>query len=139
MNQELFTISRAEKLLPKVKGLLRKAMFLNSQLQSLRSELVLGEEEIQVETEDQNIRYKFELVKDHDLLNQLTEDFYESLEAIQKLGCHVKDVEQGLIDFPAEFEGRTVFLCWKLGEDRIQFWHELDTGFKDRQKIVELS
>ena len=45
----------------------------------------------------------------------------------------LKDIEEGLVDFPSEREGRTVYLCWKLGEDVIGYWHELDTGFPGRQ------
>jgi hypothetical protein len=59
------------------------------------------------------------------------------LEEIVGLGCEVKDVEQGLVDFPSERAGRVVYLCWKLGEDRIRFWHELDTGFAGRQPLQD--
>ncbi len=57
------------------------------------------------------------------------------IEGIGALGCDVKDVEQGLVDFPATREGRIVYLCWKLGEDEIRFWHELSTGFAGRQPL----
>ncbi len=56
-------------------------------------------------------------------------------EAIKEIGCELKGVEEGLIDFPSEREGRTVYLCWKLGEDNIAYWHELDTGFSSRQPL----
>ncbi len=45
----------------------------------------------------------------------------------------VKDLRVGLIDFPALRAGRTVLLCWKLGEPRVAFWHEIETGFQGRQ------
>jgi len=54
---------------------------------------------------------------------------------ITELGCEVKDLEQGLIDFPSDREGRTVYLCWKRGEARIEFWHELSTGFAGRMPL----
>ena len=54
---------------------------------------------------------------------------------IKKIGCELKGIEEGLIDFPSEREGRTVYLCWKLGEDTITHWHELDTGFGGRQAL----
>lgn len=57
------------------------------------------------------------------------------LRDLQQLGCELKGLDEGLIDFPAEREGRTVYLCWKLGEERIQYWHELDTGFASRQPL----
>ena len=53
-------------------------------------------------------------------------------EQINALGCELKDIDQGLIDFRTEMDGREVYLCWKFGEDRIEWWHELDTGFAGR-------
>jgi hypothetical protein len=56
---------------------------------------------------------------------------------IQGLGCLVKDLEAGLIDFPHLREGREVYLCWKQGEDDIQYWHEVDAGFAGRTRLEE--
>jgi hypothetical protein len=50
-------------------------------------------------------------------------------------GCEIKDLESGLIDFPTIWEGREVFLCWKLGEPEVEFWHEIDAGFAGRQPL----
>jgi hypothetical protein len=47
----------------------------------------------------------------------------------------LRDPETGLVDFPGEREGRRVWLCWRLGEDRVGHWHELDTGFIGRQPL----
>jgi hypothetical protein len=52
-------------------------------------------------------------------------------------GIEVKNIEWGLIDFPSERDGRIVYLCWKLGEGSIAFWHDLDAGFAGRQPIDE--
>ena len=57
------------------------------------------------------------------------------LSEIQEMGCELKGIEQGLIDFPAHRDGRTVYLCWRLGEDKISYWHDLDTGFAGRQPL----
>ncbi|HEX5414711.1 MAG TPA: DUF2203 domain-containing protein [Chloroflexota bacterium] len=57
------------------------------------------------------------------------------IDEISDLGCEIKDIEQGLVDFPSEREGRLVYLCWKLGEDRIRFWHELTSGYAGRQPL----
>lgn len=51
------------------------------------------------------------------------------------LGCMLKDPRVGLVDFPARIAGRYVLLCWKLGEDRVSFWHELDSGFAGRKPV----
>ena len=58
-------------------------------------------------------------------------------EQINELGCELKDIDQGLIDFRTEVDGREVYLCWKLGEERIEWWHELDTGFAGRQPLEQ--
>lgn len=50
-------------------------------------------------------------------------------------GVQVKDVDSGLIDFPAEIDGEPVLLCWKVGEERIEFWHTLEGGFAGRRPI----
>ena len=57
------------------------------------------------------------------------------IKAIVELGVALKDIEQGLIDFPTERDGRIVYLCWRQGEDEIRFWHELDTGFAGRRPL----
>ncbi|MCL4544817.1 MAG: DUF2203 domain-containing protein [Chloroflexi bacterium] len=51
------------------------------------------------------------------------------------LGVELKDVNTGLIDFRSLRDGREVYLCWCLGEERIRFWHKLDTGFRGRQSL----
>jgi hypothetical protein len=56
---------------------------------------------------------------------------------IQETGVLVKDLEIGLVDFPSLMEGEEVYLCWKLGEDRIAFWHGTDEGFTGRKPLDE--
>ena len=58
---------------------------------------------------------------------------------INEMGVEVKDLDQGLIDFPSVRRGRQIYLCWKLGEaDTIDWWHEVNTGFAGRRPIKEL-
>jgi hypothetical protein len=57
------------------------------------------------------------------------------MERVEKLGVVVKDFDRGLVDFPHLHHGREVFLCWELEEDDIQFWHDLDTGYADRERL----
>jgi hypothetical protein len=58
---------------------------------------------------------------------------------IDELGVTLRDIESGLIDFPALVTGRQVWLCWRLGEGDIAWWHELSTGFEGRQPLTELT
>ena len=61
--------------------------------------------------------------------------FNASLSFIQELGCELKDLDQGLIDFPSYRDGKLVYLCWKRGEPKIEFWHDLESGFGGRQPL----
>ncbi len=58
---------------------------------------------------------------------------------IDALGIHLRDIERGLIDFPALVAGRPVFLCWELGESDVAFWHEVETGYGSRRPLIELA
>jgi hypothetical protein len=58
-----------------------------------------------------------------------------ALERIEEAGAMVKDLDIGLIDFLAQYRGQDVCLCWKLGEERIEFWHGLEEGFRGRKPI----
>jgi hypothetical protein len=57
------------------------------------------------------------------------------VDQIQKLGVLVKDLDRGLVDFPALREGEEVLLCWELGEEQIAFWHGLEEGFAGRKPL----
>ena len=65
----------------------------------------------------------------------LLQRFNASLSFVQELGCELKDLEQGLIDFPSYRDGKLVYLCWKRGEPSIGFWHDLESGFGGRQPL----
>ena len=68
-------------------------------------------------------------------LGVLLGDLGRRVEALTALGVEVKDLEQGLIDFPSLREGRVVYLCWRVDEERIAYWHELDAGYQGRQPL----
>jgi hypothetical protein len=71
---------------------------------------------------------------EHDL-RRLALRIAAGVRQISQLGVEIKDLDHGLIDFPSEREGRVVYLCWHLGEDRIAFWHEVDSGYLGRQPL----
>jgi hypothetical protein len=54
---------------------------------------------------------------------------------LEVLGIVLKDRRLGLIDFPGELDGRRVWLCWRLGEPAVQYWHDLDAGYAGRQPL----
>jgi len=61
--------------------------------------------------------------------------FQRTIQDLESLGCEIKDLEMGLVDFRSSRDGREVYLCWRLGEDTIAYWHELDAGFTGRQPL----
>ena len=67
--------------------------------------------------------------------NRLEETVQSALDQIQDTGCVVKDLDVGLLDFPARIDDEEVYLCWKLGEDRIRFYHRQDEGFAGRKPL----
>lgn len=62
-------------------------------------------------------------------------EFRRVMDEFQRREILIKDVDRGLIDFPAIIGGREVFLCWEKDEDDIEFWHELDTGYAGRERL----
>jgi hypothetical protein len=71
-------------------------------------------------------------------VQRLASDIESYLRELAQLGLEFKSFQEGLVDFPAESEGRTVYLCWHLGESSVRYWHEVDAGFTGRQPIESL-
>ncbi len=63
--------------------------------------------------------------------------YEEGWQEITSLGAVIKDTRTGLVDFYGRVDGRTVWLCWRYGEERIDFFHELDTGFSGRKPLSQ--
>ena len=63
------------------------------------------------------------------------EDFVDELTDV---GCELKDYQVGLIDFVGRHQSRDVYLCWKLGEEKIGYWHEMNAGYAGRQPVSTL-
>src|SRR2546422_3857296 len=57
---------------------------------------------------------------------------------LEQIGCVFKGFDQGLVDFYGKLDGKEIFWCWKVGEDRIEHWHELEAGYAGRQPVPEV-
>jgi len=68
-------------------------------------------------------------------LRRLAADIGAAVERVNALGCLVKDIDAGLVDFYATQEGETVFLCWQFGEPAVTHWHGVEEGFAGRKPI----
>jgi hypothetical protein len=76
-----------------------------------------------------------ELQEVQDRLDEEVAGIARCVARIHEAGALVKDLDEGLVDFPAKRDGEDVLLCWRLGEDEIEFWHGLDEGFSGRKPL----
>jgi hypothetical protein len=76
-----------------------------------------------------------ELAALHEQLEQRTVELAAIVDELHGLGVKVKDLDSGLVDFPALRDGQPVLLCWRLGEDEVAFWHGLEDGFAGRRPL----
>jgi hypothetical protein len=128
-----FTLAQAQSLIPRVDRLLREAI-------ALKSGFIEAEREFQ--SFNERIMLMGGMTVDRDRFLQVrsrreseAERLRNAVTQLQDLGCLVKDLDTGLVDFPTLFRGQEVYLCWKLGEPSIEFWHGVDEGFRGRKTI----
>ncbi len=74
---------------------------------------------------------------DDEAIGLVMERLGREIQKLEDLGCVLKDMDTGLIDFPAVRLGTRVWLCWRSGEERVTFWHELHEGFTGRKPVNE--
>jgi len=128
----LFTLEQAEALLPQVREELLAMQQLKRQVDQLRDELG---HVVEKATGNGHVKSEDRVARTRRHAERLVEELNERLARINAWGVELKGLDEGLLDFPSDREGRVVYLCWRLGEDRIEWWHELDTGFAGRQPL----
>jgi hypothetical protein len=126
-----FTREEAEALLPAITVVLRRIQESHRNVQAL--EVELGELQTLSMGNGHHL-YERILQLQQEVVTHVQE-LRDALEELQAFGCELKDPETGLIDFLSLRDGQEVYLCWKLGEERIEFWHYLHTGFAGRQPL----
>ncbi len=128
-----FTVEQAQQVLPEIESNVRRLASARSMLEELEEELRAAGERITLLGGSLVDRQKLRASRTR--REALAMTLKEAVEAIQQHGCVVKDLALGLVDFPTLFQGEEVYLCWKLGEERIGFWHGLEEGFRGRKPI----
>jgi|SRR5271165_2798405 len=128
-----FTLQQAERLLPEVESAIREAISLKTELQE--SEMALHSFTQRVAMLGGADVDRGAFVEQRTRRETAGLRLKELLDRIQDTGCLIKDLDIGLIDFPTLLRGDEVYLCWKLGESGIQFWHKVNDGFRGRQAI----
>ncbi|HZR44616.1 MAG TPA: DUF2203 domain-containing protein [Ktedonobacteraceae bacterium] len=126
-----FTREEAEALLPAITIVLHKIQERRGKIRVLEEEL----EALHVRSTGNGHHLYGRIVKlQKDLLEEV-QALRSAVGELQAFGCELKDVDTGLIDFLSLRDGQEVYLCWRLGEERIAFWHPLHTGFAGRQPL----
>ncbi len=125
MVTKYFTLEEANELLREIRPLMRQLLERRAKVSRMREQIT-------------------PLVQDYHLdvggvvASELTIDFITIdylTKKIQSYGCVIKDLNAGLLDFLTERNGREVYLCWRYGEERIEYYHELHTGYNGRQPV----
>ena|SRR5690348_1065699 len=116
-----FTVEQANKTLPLVRRIVADIVQSHAEAARLQQqfERVAPREQKPIQQRLESVMHRLE-----DYVDELSE-----------VGCELKDYQSGLIDFTGRHDGRDIYLCWKLGEERITHWHELDAGFAGRKPV----
>lgn len=128
-----FTLGEAQTMLRVLEALLRKAQAAGLRAGTLEAEMqqlsyrifLLGGMQVDVAA----------AAKRRAERDKAAQEATDTLGEIEAIGVQVQDLEQGLLDFPCLMEGKTVMLCWKLGEDAITHWHDPEDGFAGRKPL----
>jgi hypothetical protein len=128
--RRLFTLDEALEALPEVRRIMQQAQAYKDDLDKAATVL----EALLVLTSG-NGRLERDINKAHKEAERAAQALQGCLDELDGLGAELKGLEEGLVDFPCERDGRIVYLCWRFGEETISWWHELDTGFGGRQPL----
>jgi hypothetical protein len=130
-----FTHAEAQRLIPRVDRLLREAIEFKASYEEAEKEIQAFQERVMMMgglTVDRERAIDARTRRDG-----AAAQLRNAIEQVQQAGCLIKDLDIGLIDFPTTYRGVEVYLCWKLGEDGIEYWHGVEEGFRGRKKIDE--
>jgi hypothetical protein len=128
-----FTLAEAQALIPQVDQLLRTA---------IETKQTYEEAEREIQRFQERVMMMGGVAVDRDRAlgsrsrrDRAAAQLRTAIEEVQEIGCLIKDLDIGLIDFPTTYHGNEVYLCWKLGESGIEYWHGVDEGFRGRKPI----
>ncbi len=132
VQRRIFTPAEANATLPLVRAIVSDLVDLSRELSERRHRLglLLGDK-----AGNSHDPYQEELVQVQKDMEKDGLRLREYVEELRALGVEPKSGTEGLVDFPALLDGRKVYLCWKLGESRVLFWHDLEAGYVGRQPV----
>lgn len=133
MADKYFNREEAEAMLPLIEHCLKEARESKEKVEDLDRELSRAKTEIMV-LGGSFPPYRRLATNRSEREEKMTQ-LQEAIERVQETGCVVKDLDEGLVDFPAIRGGEEIYLCWKLGEERIEYWHGVEEGFASRKPL----
>ena len=144
-----FDLDAANDALPEVRGILTRLADERQELIRLRDEVLERQSAVEAAAEataggsgtGSSRRADAEVAELRRLrlrMQGVIDQMQAGVARIDELGITLRDIETGLIDFPALVTGRQVWLCWRLGEEDVAWWHELSTGVAGRRSLAEL-
>lgn len=128
-----FTLPEAERVLPEIERLLRRLIQLKQEYQTVDGEL--GGLVQRVTLAGGMIAPRAKISELRARKDAIARGLTSAAEGIQQIGCQLKDIDIGLVDFPTIYRDKEVYLCWKLGESGIGFWHQVEDGYRGRRPI----
>ena len=124
-SKKLFTLQEANSFVPQLLDLVPKIQNLSISLSNDFPDIKNAREKAKWNGgSDQGVGYLALVLKYNNFMRKIDE-----------MGCEVKGIREGLVDFPSIREGKEVYLCWRMPEKEILFWHDLNTGFAGRKPI----
>src|SRR4030095_13790805 len=126
-DERIFTLAEAQSLLPRLRSLLKEISVEWDHARALNPEVQKARDKAQF---DGYSKFGVEYVESVSHLTSL-------IHQIKDMGVLLKDADKGLCDFPYVRQGRVVYLCWQLGEEQIQYWHDIESGFAGREPLDE--
>ncbi len=128
---KVFTVQEANQLLPRLLEIIRGLQKLREKILSLEVEI----DAVELVADKDDSGSSPALSKKVDEYQKAISEFYSLVDEIHGLGCLLKDLDSGLVDFYSVYKGKVVYLCWKMGESKVGYWHEVGKGFTSREKI----
>ncbi len=137
MADKYFKVHEAEELLPMIGVYLKEAREQKQMVDGLNEELSHAAARIMVL--GGSIPPHNELSRKKTERDDFAAQVQDTVSKILETGCLVKDLDEGLVDFPTLLNGEEVYLCWKLGEKHIGYWHGIQEGFAGRKPLDDSS
>ena len=132
MKEHLYSIETANHLLPWLEQQFKNLRMVNEDLANHKKTLA---DFLRNRGNNGHSSSEEVILSTREVVDRLTANMQEVLKGIDDLGILVRNIEMGLVDFPAERDGRLIYLCWISGESTVAFWHETNVGFTDRQSL----